>query len=97
MSLSEQDVDKIAHLARLSLDHNLKPEVLGNLNNILNLVETINSCNTDDVSPMSHSNESQVQRMATDEITEKPDRNVFQKIAPKTEAGLYLVSKVIEE
>jgi aspartyl-tRNA(Asn)/glutamyl-tRNA(Gln) amidotransferase subunit C len=36
------------------------------------------------------------QRLRADEITESDRRDRFQKNAPQTEAGLYLVPKVIE-
>ena len=37
-----------------------------------------------------------VQRLRADEVTETDQRERFQAHAPQTEAGLYLVPKVIE-
>ncbi len=37
-----------------------------------------------------------VQRLRADEVTESDQREQFQRIAPATENGLYLVPKVIE-
>jgi aspartyl-tRNA(Asn)/glutamyl-tRNA(Gln) amidotransferase subunit C len=36
------------------------------------------------------------QRLRADEVSEANQRELFQSIAPSTEAGLYLVPKVIE-
>jgi aspartyl-tRNA(Asn)/glutamyl-tRNA(Gln) amidotransferase subunit C len=36
------------------------------------------------------------QRLRSDVVTEENHREAFQAIAPETEAGLYLVPKVIE-
>ncbi len=95
MSLDKQDVVNIAHLARLSIDAQDIPKYVENLSSILDLVEQMNQANTTDVQPMAHPLDA-VQRLRADEITEENQRDLFQSIAPETEAGLYLVPKVIE-
>ena len=95
MSLEKSDVEKIAHLARLAIDEKDVPEYAKNLSNILDLVEQMNSVNTDDVTPMAHPLDA-TQRLRADQVTETNQRDHFQKIAPNVEDGLYLVPKVIE-
>ena len=95
MSLDRSDVEKIAHLARLEVADADVPEVARNLSNILDLVAQMDAVNTDDVTPMAHPLDA-VQRLREDEVTETNQREQFQKIAPATENGLYLVPKVIE-
>ncbi|MDH5571026.1 MAG: Asp-tRNA(Asn)/Glu-tRNA(Gln) amidotransferase subunit GatC [Gammaproteobacteria bacterium] len=95
MSLDKQDVEKIAHLARLAINEKDVPEYVQNLSNILGLVEQMNAVNTDDVIPMAHPTDA-VQRLREDEVTETDQREHFQSIAPQVEDGLYLVPKVIE-
>ncbi len=95
MSLEKADVEKIAHLARLAIDEKDVPEYAKNLSSILDLVEQMNSVDTDDVSPMAHPLDA-TQRLRTDEVTETNQRDHFQQIAPNVEDGLYLVPKVIE-
>jgi aspartyl-tRNA(Asn)/glutamyl-tRNA(Gln) amidotransferase subunit C len=95
MSLEKADVEKIAHLARLSLNENDIPAYAENLSNILDLVEQMNSVDTTGVTPMAHPLDA-VQRLRPDEVTEADQREQFQKIAPSVENGLYLVPKVIE-
>jgi aspartyl-tRNA(Asn)/glutamyl-tRNA(Gln) amidotransferase subunit C len=50
---------------------------------------------TNGVSPMAHPLD-QMQRLRPDAVTETDQRDAFQTIAPQTEAGLYLVPKVID-
>ncbi len=95
MSLDKQDVEKIAHLARLAINENDVPAYAQNLSNILDLVEQMNSVDTDNVEPMAHPTDA-VQRLREDEVRETNQRERFQKIAPQVEDGLYLVPKVIE-
>jgi len=95
MSLTKQDVENIAHLARLAIDDADIPNYANNLSNILELVEQMSAIDTTDVEPMAHPLDA-VQRLRNDEVTEQNQREHFQQVAPLTEAGLYLVPKVIE-
>ena len=95
MSLTKQDVENIAHLARLAIDDADIPNYANNLSNILELVEQMNAIDTTDVEPMAHPIDA-VQRLRKDEVTEQNQRDHYQQVAPLTEAGLYLVPKVIE-
>lgn len=95
MSLVKSDVEKIAHLARLAIDESAIPDYARDLNNILSLVEQMSAVDTDGISPMAHPLDA-VQRLRDDVVSETDQRELFQSIAPKTEAGVYLVPKVIE-
>lgn len=95
MSLDTDDVLAIARLARLKIDDADVPLYAANLSSILDLVEQMNSVNTEGVVPMSHPLDV-VQRLREDAVTESDQRDEFQAIAPATENGLYLVPKVIE-
>ena len=50
---------------------------------------------TEGVKPMAHPQDI-TQRLRDDEVTETDQRDKFQKIAPLTESGLYLVPKVLD-
>jgi len=95
MSLTKQDVENIAHLARLAIDESDIPEYADNLSNILGLVAQMDAIDTGQTDPMAHPLDA-VQRLRKDKVTESNQREHFQKVAPNTEAGLYLVPKVIE-
>ena len=93
--LDKSDVDKIAFLARLGINEQDIPEYATNLSNILDLVEQLDSVDTDTVKPMSHPLDS-VQRLRIDEVTEVNDRDNLMSHSPEVEAGLFLVPRVVE-
>ena len=95
MSLTADDVNKIAYLARLGIDDKDTESYAKDLSGILDLVAQMSNVNTDDVAPMAHPLD-QVQRLRSDQVNEENQRETFQSIAPQVEAGLYLVPKVIE-
>lgn len=95
MSLSTDDVNKIAHLARLGIDPQDVVHYAQNISSILDLIAQMNTLDTDQVIPMAHPLD-QTQRLRPDRVSEVNQRELFQGIAPQVEAGLYLVPKVIE-
>lgn len=97
MSFTDSDIIKVAHLARLYIEDSELPEYAANMSKILNLVEQINQANTDHTKPMAHPITDMIQRMREDVPTETNERDLFQENAPATEAGLYLVPKVIDD
>jgi aspartyl-tRNA(Asn)/glutamyl-tRNA(Gln) amidotransferase subunit C len=95
MSLSADDVAKIAHLARLAVEPG-ESETLGReLSNILDLVAQMDAADTAAVAPMAHPLE-MAQRLRADQVTEDNQRERYQAQAPAVENGLFLVPKVIE-
>lgn len=95
MSLSADEVKKIAYLARISIKEENIQGYADSLSGILDLVAQMDAVNTDDVKPMAHPQE-MIQRLREDKVTEVNQREQFQRNAPTTEVGLYLVPKVIE-
>lgn len=95
MALDRSEVESIAHLARLAIEERDIAVYARNLSDILDLVEQMQAVDTSGVEPMAHPLE-MAQRMRPDAVTEPDERERFQSIAPSTEAGLYLVPKVIE-
>lgn len=95
MSLTANDVKKIAHLARLGIDEQHIDAYANDLSNMLNLMVQMGQTNTDNTVPMAHPMD-QTQRLRVDAVTEHDQHEHFQSIAPQVEAGLYLVPKVIE-
>ncbi len=95
MSLTADEVKKIAHLARLGIDETDIDAYASDLSNMLDLMTQMGETNTDEIQPMAHPMD-QMQRLRPDVVTEKNQREHFQSIAPQTEAGLYLVPKVLD-
>jgi len=96
-TITKQDVEKIAHLARLDINESEIPQHASTLTNIMSLIEHINEANTDGIEPMAHPMSELTQRLRVDEVTEKNQRKQFQSIASETENGVYLVPKVIDQ
>ncbi|MFI8482592.1 Asp-tRNA(Asn)/Glu-tRNA(Gln) amidotransferase subunit GatC [Pseudomonas sp. NPDC078700] len=95
MALERTEVEKIAHLARLGLNDSEIPQTTETLNNILGLIDHMQSVDTNGIEPLAHPLEA-TQRLRADEVTETNHRDDYQAIAPAVESGLYLVPKVIE-
>lgn len=96
MSLTLEQVRKIAHLARLNLSDEDIALYTPQLSNILNFIEQMNKVDTSHIEPLAHPLDI-AQRLRPDAVCEPDLRDKYQRIAPQVEAGLYLVPKVIEE
>ena len=95
MALDNADILKIAKLARLQVNANQVDDYANSISSILDLVDAMQKVNTDGVEPLANPLDAQ-QRLRTDAVTADNKRDAFLAIAPKSEAGLFLVPKVIE-
>lgn len=95
MSLSPDQVRRIAELARIELAPGQAEQTRDELNVIFGLIERMQQVDTAGIAPMAHAQEL-TQRLRADTVTESDRHADFQKIAPHVEAGLYLVPKVLE-
>lgn len=95
MTIERADIEKLAELARIQITDDQVTATADRLANVLALVDQLQSADTAGVAPMAHPMDA-VQRLRPDAVTEPNRRDAFQAIAPATEAGLYLVPKVIE-
>ncbi|OGT37055.1 MAG: asparaginyl/glutamyl-tRNA amidotransferase subunit C [Gammaproteobacteria bacterium RIFCSPHIGHO2_12_FULL_38_14] len=96
MSLSKEEVIKIAHLARLHLTETEMTLYTAQLSSILDFITQMDKVDTTHILPLAHPLDL-AQRLRADIVNEPNLRDKFQRIAPQVEAGLYLVPKVIEE
>lgn len=95
MSLSPDQIRRIAQLARIAVRADESATVNERLNRVLGLIDQLQAVDTGGIEPMSHALEV-VQPLRPDEVTEPDQRARFQAAAPVIEDGLYLVPKVIE-
>jgi aspartyl-tRNA(Asn)/glutamyl-tRNA(Gln) amidotransferase subunit C len=95
MSLTPDQLQRIALLARIDVSPEEAQSVTERLNRVLGLIDQLQSVDTRGIEPMSHALDV-VQRLRPDEVTEPDRRDAYQKGAPALEQGLYLVPKVIE-
>ena len=95
MSLTLEQVKRIAHLARIEISDDDALTTQGHLNGIFQLIEQMQAVDTSGVEPMAHAQDVS-QRLRDDVVSEGDRRAAYQAVAPETKAGLYLVPKVIE-
>lgn len=100
MSLTLEDVKRIANLAKLETSAEEEISTLEKLNGIFSLVEQLKAVDTTGVAPLSHPIAALLPEMALrlreDVVSESNRREDYQKPAPATQDGLYLVPQVIE-
>ena len=96
MSLTRQDLDKIAHLARLQITDEEAQRYVTSLSSIVDFVAELGKVDTAGVAPMAHPLSGQVQRLRQDMITETDRHELYQQNAPQVQASLYVVPRVIE-
>ncbi|MBR7801502.1 Asp-tRNA(Asn)/Glu-tRNA(Gln) amidotransferase subunit GatC [Undibacterium fentianense] len=100
MSLELNDVKRIANLAKLDLSEAEAQSTLDKLNGFFTIAEQLNAVDTTGIEPLSHPLAALMPefclRLREDQVTESNQRDAYQRVAPTTQDGLYLVPKVIE-
>lgn len=95
MSLTLDDVKRVAMLARIEVTDDESEQILEQLGAIFKLIEQMQSVDTSGIEPMAHAQDL-VARLRADNVTENDEHELFQSVAPQVEQDLYLVPKVIE-
>ena len=95
MEMDKKTVSKIADLAKIQIEDNQIENIVVNLEKILDLVDEMNSVNTDSIQPMSHPLNLK-QELRVDEVTEENLRDTFQENSDTAENGYYKVPKIID-
>jgi len=99
MSLTLDQVERIALLARIAISPEEARGVAVQLNRVLGLIDRMQAVDTRGIEPMAHPLDARLavgQRLRPDAVSEPDRRAEFQAVAPAVEGGLYLVPKVIE-
>ena len=95
MSLTLDDVRRIADLARIDVTSDEVVDVHAKLESIFGLIDELQAIDTAGVEPMSHAQD--VTLPLRDDVVTETDRHaLYQQLAPATEDGLYLVPRVVE-
>ena len=95
MSLTLDDVRRIAHLARIEISAAQAAATLTQLNDIFAMIEKMQAVDTTGIAPMSHPHGGH-QRLPPDEVTVGDERSANLANAPAQADGLFLVPRVIE-
>lgn len=99
MSLSMQELERIAQLARLKLDPQSAPHMLDQINGFFELVDKMNAVDTQGIEPLAHPAavmQEVALRLRDDVVSEPNAREANMQNAPAAERGMFLVPKVIE-
>ena len=99
MSLSPDDIHRLAQLARIDLTAIDAERIRIQLNDIFKLVEQLQAVDTGGIAPLSHPLATVQQmslRLRDDRVTEADRREANMANAPQRENGLFLVPKVLE-
>ncbi len=96
MSLTRQDVEKIALLARLSITEDEMPVYVTSLSSIVDFVTELSRAELGGVLPMAHPMQDLHQRLRPDVVAESDHHEKYQANAPAVQAALYVVPRVIE-
>jgi len=95
MSIEQDEIEKIAALARIRIDAGQIGDVTQRIDEILKMVDQLQAADTSGVEPMANPLDA-TQALRPDVVTEENRREAFQAIAPAVEDGVYLVPKVID-
>ena len=95
VALSKQDIEYIAHLARLDIEPAEIPDYEAKMSKIIEFIDELDQADTGDLVPMAHPLDMQ-QRLRPDEVTETNERDRYQQNAAETQDGLYVVPRVVE-
>jgi aspartyl-tRNA(Asn)/glutamyl-tRNA(Gln) amidotransferase subunit C len=95
MKIDREQLDKIAHLARLEFDEKDAEKMMSDMTEIVNWVEKLNEVNTDGIEPLTTMSY-EVNSFREDEVKEHLEHDRALLNAPKKDADYFRVPKVIE-
>ena len=95
MAIEQDEIEKIAELARIRISGEQIGLVTQRITEILQMVDQLQAVDTQGIEPMANPLDA-TQRLRADVVTQSNRREAFQAIAPAVENGLYLVPKVID-
>ena len=95
MKFDNDEIKKIAHLARININENEAKKVSEKLEGILGLIDQMTEVNTDSIEPMAHALDIK-QPLRVDKVTEVDIRDKSLKLSNETDQSLFIVPRVIE-
>jgi aspartyl-tRNA(Asn)/glutamyl-tRNA(Gln) amidotransferase subunit C len=96
MSLSKENITRIAKLSRIAVDEKDKVYFADQLNGILKWIEQLSEVNTDNV-PQLMSVSDQKLPWRKDEVTDGNKQDKIIANAPQSDYGCFVVPKVIDQ
>jgi aspartyl-tRNA(Asn)/glutamyl-tRNA(Gln) amidotransferase subunit C len=94
MTIDNETVDKIAHLARLEIKDSEKKEMAADMNKVLDFMAKLNEVDTSGVEPLVYMTGA-VNSIREDVVIQKITHEEALKNAPEKDADYFRVAKVI--
>ncbi|MEY4383999.1 MAG: hypothetical protein RI995_1541 [Bacteroidota bacterium] len=95
MKISQQEIEKIAHLARLELQPEKVEELKESINRVLDWMDALNAVDTSQVEPLVHITEA-LNHYREDEAKPTLDRAKALELGPDANDKFFKVPQVIE-
>lgn len=95
VKVTDELVDKIAHLARLEFENEAKDAIKKDMQQMLEFVEKLNELNTDDVEPLVYMND-ETNKLREDVALQTITHKEALQNAPKHDTDYFKVPKVVE-
>lgn len=96
MKITEETVDKIAHLARLEVNAGEKEQMIVDMNRILEFMDKLNEVDTSEVEPLIYMT-SEVNVFRDDVVKQEITQKEALDNAPGHDASYFLVPKVLDK
>ncbi|WP_430401519.1 Asp-tRNA(Asn)/Glu-tRNA(Gln) amidotransferase subunit GatC [Hyphomonas sp.] len=95
MSVTKDDVRKVARLSRIAVPEERLEEMAGELNGILGWIDQLNEVDIEGVEPMTSVVETKLP-MREDVVTDGNIQDQVLANAPRSEDGFFIVPKAVE-
>lgn len=95
MSVTKDDVRKVARLSRIAVPDEKLDSLAQELNGIMGWIEQLNEVDVEGVEPLTSIVETSLP-MRTDEVTDGNRREEVLANAPKSDEGFYVVPRSVE-
>ena len=95
MKIDKQLISRLEHLARLELSEEEKNRLMGDLNEILQMVEKLQELDTSNVEPLIYINEA-INVWREDQVENQVTQEEALKNAPDQDGTYFKVAKVID-
>ena len=95
MSVTKDDVRKVARLSRIAVPDDKLDALAEELNGIMGWIEQLNEVDVDGVEPLTSVVETSLP-MRADEVTDGNRRDEVLANAPKSDEGFYVVPRSVE-
>ena len=95
MSITKDDVKKVARLARIKMDDAELERYTPQLDHILGWIEQLGEVDTDNVEPLANVVDIEL-ALREDDVTDGDNESGVLANAPETASGFFVVPKVVE-